>query len=55
MPTLEELFKTKKLISGKTAEQQYDIRNSKSTPISSASGLMTLPIQGINKIRQKSL
>jgi hypothetical protein len=54
MPTLEELFKTKKLISGKTAEQQYDIRNSKSTPISSASGLMTLPIQGINKIRQKS-
>ena len=27
MPTIEELFKTKKLISGQTAEQQYDIRN----------------------------
>jgi hypothetical protein len=27
MPTIEELFKTKKLTSGQTAEQQYDIRN----------------------------
>lgn len=54
MPTLEELFKTKKLISGKTAEQQYDIRNSKSTPISSAAGLMTIPMQSVNKIRQNN-
>jgi hypothetical protein len=27
MPTIEELFKSKKLLSGQTAEQQYDIRN----------------------------
>jgi hypothetical protein len=27
MPTIEELFKNKKLVSGQTAEQQYDIRN----------------------------
>jgi hypothetical protein len=27
MPTIEELFKSKKLASGQTAEQQYDIRN----------------------------
>ena len=27
MPTIEELFRSKKLSSGKTAEQQYDIRN----------------------------
>jgi len=27
MPTIEELFKSKKLVSGQTAEQQYDIRN----------------------------
>lgn len=54
MPTLEELFKTKKLVSGKTAEQQYDIRDSKSTPISSAAGLMTIPIQGANKLRRNN-
>lgn len=54
MPTLEELFKTKKLVSGKTAEQQYDIRDSKSTPISSAAGLMSIPMQGANKIRQNN-
>jgi hypothetical protein len=27
MPTIEELFKSKKLLSGKTAEEQYDVRN----------------------------
>ena len=27
MPTIEELFKTKKLLNGQTAQQQYDIRN----------------------------
>lgn len=27
MPTIEELFKSRKLVSGQTAEQQYDIRN----------------------------
>jgi hypothetical protein len=54
MPTLEELFKTKKLISGKTAEQQYAIQNSKDTPISSASGLMTLPMRGASKIRKNN-
>jgi hypothetical protein len=27
MPTIEELFKSKKLASGQTAEQQYDVRN----------------------------
>lgn len=27
MPTIEELFRSKKLVSGQTAEQQYDVRN----------------------------
>ena len=27
MPTIEELFKSRKLVSGQTAQQQYDIRN----------------------------
>lgn len=27
MPTIEELFRSKKLVSGQTAEKQYDIRN----------------------------
>ena len=29
MPTIEELFRSKKLSSGKTAEQEYAVRNSK--------------------------
>lgn len=33
MPTLEELFKTKKLDGNQTAEQKYDIRNSKDIPL----------------------
>lgn len=33
MPTLRDLFKTKKLLSGKTAEEEFDIRNSKDIPV----------------------
>lgn len=40
MPTLKELFKTKTLSSGKTAEVEYDIRNSKDIPISTANGIL---------------
>ena len=42
MPTLEELFKNRELATqgGKTAEQVYDIQNSKDIPISSADPLV---------------
>jgi hypothetical protein len=50
MPTLEELFKTKKLDTGQTAEKKYDIRNSKEDKPTSASPLMNavgFPLQQI--------
>ena len=40
MPTIEELFRSKKLSSGKTAEQEYAVRNSKDNELTSAAGLM---------------
>ena len=43
--TIEELFKTKVLADGKTAEKKYDIRNSKELPLSSATGAMGLPFK----------
>lgn len=36
MPTLQELFKTKKIDGNLTAEQKYDIRNSKDIPLGGA-------------------
>jgi len=53
MPTIEELFISKKLSSGKTAEQQYAVRNSKDNEITSAAGLMGLPFKAATAIRRK--
>ena len=41
--TIEELFKTKVLADGKTAEQKYDIRNSKDLPISANTTVLLQP------------
>lgn len=43
MPTLEELFKSKQLLSqnGKTAEEAYAVQNSKKIPISSSNPLVS--------------
>lgn len=51
MPTIEELFKNKKLQSGQTAEQQYGVRNTKDLPITPYNSLMTIPFKGVQKIR----
>jgi hypothetical protein len=51
MPTIEELFKSKKLSSGKTAQEQYDIRNTKATPISSYNPLLSYTSSPLQKLR----
>ena len=53
MPTIEELFRSKKLSSGKTAEEQYAVRNSKDNELTSAAGLMGLPFKAATAIRRK--
>ena len=53
MPTIEELFRSKKLSSGKTAEQEYAVRNSKDNELTSAAGLMGLPFKAATAIRRK--
>ena len=53
MPTIEELFRSKKLSSGKTAEEQYSVRNSKDNELTSAAGLMKLPFKAATAIRRK--
>ena len=53
MPTIEELFRSKKLSSGKTAEQEYAVRNSKDNEVTSAAGLMGLPFKAATAIRRK--
>ena len=52
--TLEELFKTKVLENGKTAQQNYDIRNSKEAPINSSNPLLDLSFKGANAIRKSA-
>lgn len=52
--TIEELFKTKVLADGKTAEQKYDIRNSKDLPISANTTVLLEPsFKAATAIRQK--
>lgn len=52
--TIEELFKTKVLAGGKTAEQKYDIRNSKSLPISANTTVLLEPsFKAATAIRRK--
>ena len=55
MPTLQELFKTKQLPSqnGKTAEEAYDIQNSKDISISSSNALVSATgLAGANLLRK---
>lgn len=44
MPTLKDLFKTKILNSGKTAEVEYAVRNSKDIPITTANGILNATV-----------
>lgn len=53
MPTIEELFKTKKLANGKTAAEQYDVRNSKDLPINPYNPLLGLSFKGATALRKK--
>ena len=53
--TILELFKSKKLDTGTTASEKYDIRNSKDTPVSSASGILSPSFGLLNKLRQSGL
>ena len=53
MPTIEELFRSKKLSSGKTAEEQYAVRNSKENELTSAVGLLGLPFKAATALRRK--
>ena len=51
--TIEELFRTKVLSDGNTAEQKYDIRNSKDLPITTPVGTLGLSFKAATAIRQK--
>ena len=52
MPTIRELFESKKLNSGQTAQQQYDIQNLKPIPIKTNSGAIDLLASPVNIIRR---
>ena len=52
MPSLIELFESKKLNSGQTAKQQYDIQNLKPIPIKTNSGAIDLFATPINILRR---
>lgn len=50
--TIEELFKSKILDNGQTAEKKYDIRNSKDIELSSSTGAMNLPFKAAQIARR---
>lgn len=50
--TIEELFKTKQLVDGKTAAEKYEIRNSKDLPLRSSTGAMDLPFKAVQIARR---
>ena len=52
MPSIIELFESKKLNSGQTAKQQYDIQNLKPIPIKTNSGAIDLFATPINILRR---
>lgn len=53
MPTLEELFKTKKIDGNQTAEQKYDIRNSKDIRVIDGFAINALRRSGVaNRLRE---
>jgi hypothetical protein len=52
MPSIIELFESKKLNSGQTAKQQYDIQNLKPIPIKTNSGAIDLLATPVNILRR---
>ena len=52
MPSIIELFESKKLNSGQTAQQQYDIQNLKPIPIKTNSGAIDVLATPINILRR---
>jgi len=50
--TIEELFKTKQLVDGKTAAEKYEIRNSKDMLLRSSTGAMDLPFKAVQIARR---
>jgi hypothetical protein len=50
--TIEELFRTKQLVDGKTAAEKYEIRNSKDIELRSSTGAMNLPFKGAQILRR---
>ena len=51
--TIEELFKTRILDGGQTAQKKYDIRNSKDAPITPAIGALNLSFKAATEVRRK--
>ena len=51
--SIEELFKTKILQTGQTAQVKYDIRNSKDAPITPAIAALNLPFKAATEVRRK--
>jgi hypothetical protein len=51
--SIEELFKTKILQNGQTAQVKYDIRNSKDAPITPAIAALNLPFKAATEVRRK--
>lgn len=51
--SIEDLFKTKILQSGQTAQVKYDIRNSKDAPITPAIGGLNLSFKAATEVRRK--
>lgn len=52
MPTILELFENKKLTSGQTAQQQFDIRNSKDSNLKTNSGALDVLVSPVNLLRK---
>jgi hypothetical protein len=52
MPSIIELFESKKLNSGQTAQQQYDIQNLKPIPIKTNSGVIDVLVAPVNILRR---
>lgn len=54
MPSILELFQSKKLSSGQTAEVYYDIRNSKDSNIKTNSGVLDVAMTPLNLLRKNA-
>ncbi len=50
--SIEDLFKTKQLVDGKTAAEKYEVRNSKDIILRSSTGAMDLPFKAAQILRK---